>query len=1071
MTETVLAVDAYDLTVPLGQGAMGQVWEAIHRTSGTPVAMKMLTRVYAKRPEFQKRFLREIEASARLDHPNIVRVIDYGTLPNEARTVKGLSADCPYFVMEKAEGPVQRKNLQDIDSIIEALHAVLRGLSHSHAHGVVHRDIKPDNIMRFENGRIALADFGISHGMERQTATEASDYTARNTEEATGTPRYMSPEQILGHWRDYGPWTDVYSVGILAYLMVCGKAPFSGQNLFDVANKHLNHKFPALKPFLDVPDGLEEWIQRMTQKDWRDRYQTAIEAADALVELAGHTPTRVTELPALPYGLGMFGIRRLPAIGREREKNALNAAAEAAEAGETKVVIIRADRGLGSSRMANWIGEKWRERTNVATYQTESSSDALSWLLSQRFRTIGLGPDACQQRIEHLLGEMPEEQLEGLAGLVSQTSSKPDERISLALTPNQRRELVRTVIQLDGRHAATCVLMHDANPDTIGLVQAVLDNPPGHCLVVLTANERLDLEDHPDVEVLKLNPLSPTEMAELVRNQLGIPPKIASQVESLAAGYPLFALELVEQWRNEGSLTLTDTGKHQLVTDLVPAELSKIFEGRMLSFIMRSASKTAPELSVLALRICAALGEQWDPAEFEAAWELTGNRPIENFEEHLVKAAIARPVGTWLRWQHPLMRATVQDEAKEKGGWAEANGFVSRMLATRYSSGHPMLARRMAKHLLDGGNPMAAQLAIFEALEKARERLDSAEYGELGEMLDRALDVQGKGPRNSARALALAHQAVPLVTSARLDNVERGRKMFDNAVAIAEKRRTADHRAVVFALAGWATVHKGDRERGRELLQKAASEPGISIGTRCFALMFATSLASHERRWDDMVEMGNEVLRNCDVPAWKLRVQETLIHYALTRKDLKEATDRIDVALKLAEATGQPHLRAHLHNLMGFAADASGEYEAAEREHRKAKSLAEIFSPGSGSVFSAQEYMARALLQQGKLVDARIELEEIAARFESGAGAKSTHPWDAQLAVAAGLSDFEAYDSLLEDATNFGDLRPNTLHARALTRALSYLETNGATQRAAELRKRVIALLEPHEDLQGYLPS
>jgi len=203
------------LSAPLGRGGMGEVWEGIHRTEQVQVAVKVMTLRASRREEFRKAFGAEVQAAARLHHPHIIHVFDYGEVSAETEELSAtrLAAGSPYLVMELAVGG-SLKDLgmpRDWHEFRTNLLQILDALAHAHARGVIHRDIKPGNVLfgHEEDGRhlLKLSDFGIARAVEGNTRAGNRDSNA------AGTPHYMAPEQIHGLWRDQGPWTDLYSVG------------------------------------------------------------------------------------------------------------------------------------------------------------------------------------------------------------------------------------------------------------------------------------------------------------------------------------------------------------------------------------------------------------------------------------------------------------------------------------------------------------------------------------------------------------------------------------------------------------------------------------------------------------------------------------------------------------------------------------------------------------------------------------------------------------------------------------------------------------------------------------------
>jgi len=277
------------LSAPLGRGGMGEVWEGIHRTEQVQVAVKVMTLRASRREEFRKAFGAEVQAAARLHHPHIIHVFDYGEVSAETEELSAtrLAAGSPYLVMELAVGG-SLKDLgmpRDWHEFRTNLLQILDALAHAHARGVIHRDIKPGNVLfgHEEDGRhlLKLSDFGIARAVEGNTRAGNRDSNA------AGTPHYMAPEQIHGLWRDQGPWTDLYSVGCMAVQLLTGYPPFyqHGQTIVQVVRHHMYTPVPVVTPVIAVPEGFQGWVERLLRKSPHDRYQRAADAAFDLLAL------------------------------------------------------------------------------------------------------------------------------------------------------------------------------------------------------------------------------------------------------------------------------------------------------------------------------------------------------------------------------------------------------------------------------------------------------------------------------------------------------------------------------------------------------------------------------------------------------------------------------------------------------------------------------------------------------------------------------------------------------------------------------------------------------------------
>jgi hypothetical protein len=260
----------YLVRAVLGHGGMGVVYRAVDQQSGAEVAIKLLRGTTAGKADADQRFRLEAAAGARLTHPNCVGVIDYGES----------DAGC-FLVMELVEGEALGDHLGEGGHLAwrDALHVtahLLRGLAHAHAQGVLHRDIKPDNIIittRAGDARFArLLDFGIA----KLLSGEGADVRLTATGIIIGTPRYLSPEQAVGG--TIGPSTDLYSLSAVLFEMLTGRPPFLGDDLVQVVTAHAMKPPPdprQLRPELELPEPVVALVLRGLAKRQDDRFASA----------------------------------------------------------------------------------------------------------------------------------------------------------------------------------------------------------------------------------------------------------------------------------------------------------------------------------------------------------------------------------------------------------------------------------------------------------------------------------------------------------------------------------------------------------------------------------------------------------------------------------------------------------------------------------------------------------------------------------------------------------------------------------------------------------------------------
>lgn len=273
-------IGGFELTTELGRGGTAAVWQVSHRNLGGTAAMKLMLAGVSQHA--RAAFLAESRAHAGLSHPNIIRLLDFGHVEDEDVPPDESVVGDPYLVMELAEGTLRENGLPATwAEVLEICEQVLDALAFAHARGVIHRDLKPENVL-VVGGEYKVSDFGIAHSLREQHRGSAETLA-----ESIGTPRYMSPEQFRGHAHDFGPATDLYAFGCMAYELVCGHVPFRSARLVQIAHQHQTEPVPPLQPRFEVPPGFDRWVARLLAKNPHDRFAAAADAKWQLRQLAG----------------------------------------------------------------------------------------------------------------------------------------------------------------------------------------------------------------------------------------------------------------------------------------------------------------------------------------------------------------------------------------------------------------------------------------------------------------------------------------------------------------------------------------------------------------------------------------------------------------------------------------------------------------------------------------------------------------------------------------------------------------------------------------------------------------
>ncbi len=252
--------ERYRIIDTLGEGGMANVYLAEDIILQRKVAVKILRLDLQNESQTQARFQREALATSELSHPNIVSVLDVGT-----------DHGLPYMVMEYVDGPdlkdyIRENSPLDLREVIQIMDQILSAVALAHKHNVIHRDLKPQNILMDKRGNIKIADFGIAVALNQSSITQ--------TNSVMGSVHYMSPEQTRGGL--VTRQSDIYSLGIILYELITGTVPFNGDTPVSIALKHAQEPIPSIrKKDRSVPQALENVVLKATAKDPRDRYPSA----------------------------------------------------------------------------------------------------------------------------------------------------------------------------------------------------------------------------------------------------------------------------------------------------------------------------------------------------------------------------------------------------------------------------------------------------------------------------------------------------------------------------------------------------------------------------------------------------------------------------------------------------------------------------------------------------------------------------------------------------------------------------------------------------------------------------
>lgn len=795
----------FQLMHPIGRGGMGVVWLGHHTAQGVPVAVKVITGKAANTEEYRRAFQQEVRAVSALDHPGVVWIFDSGTIPPESVGPSNgeLVAGSPYLVMEYASHGTLRQLTRVLSwaEVKGILMSLLDALAHAHARGVLHRDLKPDNVLIAGSEDLRpgfkITDFGIARPL---------DDTAANEERPVGTPQYMAPEQIRNDTDQYGPHTDLYALGNLAWRLVTGKLPFHGMKGANLMYAQLQKPAPPLVPAIAVPRDLEAFLRTLLAKEPHDRFQRAADAALALASLpdpAGTVPSlgfrleralvasnpagaraggeeldldtatlkivltqrRSTPVevgaairPPFPQtwrlpptasrplrlmgaGLGLFGVRPVPLVGREAERDVLwKSLFDVHHERRARVVVVRGPPGVGRSRLVQWVADRAHEVGGATVLKTAftTSNTALEHLrrsLVRLLRSHPLAPEVRNARFDELFSGVKLDHL-AVADAI-ELLLDPDRR---ELPEPQRQALIRRIWEILSIDRPLMIVFDDAQwgPESLKLAKNLLDAQearPSPILVVLTVQadavgqqtevSRLvdGLTHRRGARLLELRPFEGEQRVDLVQELLGFDHGLADQVADCTEGNPLFAVQLVGDWIDRQVLVSGPTGFVLSDPDLVlPSSLQEVWDGRIRGLV---GGLEPPALEQL--ERAAVLGREVDVLEWQAVCDDTEGRHAATgracfnprharlrhaLMDRLLANRLGQATDRGFVFSHALFRDALVTRAENAGRYRNHAACAAAVLVHRITDAD---AERVGRLLADSGRIEPALDALFRA--------------------------------------------------------------------------------------------------------------------------------------------------------------------------------------------------------------------------------------------------------------------------------------------------------------------------------------------------------------------
>jgi tetratricopeptide (TPR) repeat protein len=910
-----LRIGGFVLERPIGKGGMSEVWLARHEGSNQPAAIKILR---VATPIIRDAFAGEVRAMARIDHPGIVAVLDHGVIEENTAQNSGRRFEfgAPWLAMEYcSEGTLEGFIPASWNGLCRILQDLLAGLGAAHVRGVLHLDLKPDNVLvagtkDLRPGR-KLSDFGISDAVEGEGWV-------------LGTPGYMAPEQFEGRRRDYGPWTDLYAFGCLAWALSTGQPPFGEDRPPEVLMMaHGELPPPRLKARIAVPEGLEAWLKKLLEKRPEHRFRSVGEALEGLALVDGQALARRvpkdwgqdSRADTRLGGLSLYGLRELPVVGYlEARRTIWGLLQQVEEKKKPGLVVLHGPSGRGRSRLARWLFEA------SGTFGLGLKLDKEEGIGGALKRWLG--------------GEGLEEEeiLEKLASWYPSLDLYDRELISSAIVGRGDRVAGMRSFLLACSRVPVVLWIEDAweNKEILELIGRLKESE-GQLLVVLTvgaeefrrssyASALTSLARSSRSEWVDVSGLGPVEMDALLISWLRLSPETAAEIRRRAQGSPSFAIQLVNDQVQRGILIPTSLG---LVLKegawlVLPEDVRAVWSERLNQLLQRVGLDP-----IVGRKILEVAGFCGDPVE-EDEWGLgcgVLGLPFTGMAVSMRKAGIlgvADPERRSLSWLQGAVRECVIQDAREAGREAEIRrGLVS---VLKRKSG---AQERLAEHLLALGSTQEALDALMQTVKELQRQGDK---GGALKALEKARSLGLQIPEADRRRGELALLQSDLLHSE--GDYEGARVAAEAAVALARRFGWQD-----VLLSGLVELADASRVRGK---------PSLAMGFFQEARELART--KNDRR------VAGKALAGLGELAGQFG-------------ELGQAMQLLQQALKLFELEGDRRLQADCLRELGDTARRAGQLDTADGWINKALEL--YRNPTVPSGVAASTNIQAAIARQG----------------------------------------------------------------------------------------------------------
>lgn len=952
-------ISHYKLLQLLGQGGMGKVFKAQDTRNGEMVALKILTQYSSDDEEMKKRFQREAAAGLKLQHPNIVKIREVGEAGAEM-----------FICMELVQGKTLRQILKDGPlspaRVVEIGIGVCQGLAAAHQLGIIHRDIKSENIMITDGGQVKIMDFGLAKMQNATMLTKEGDLL--------GTVAYMSPQQAIGEKLDAR--TDIFSLGVLLYELLTDQMPFTGEYEMAVLYSVLNEEpasFREIKP--EIPVALEQVVFNALKKNLEARYQSAEELRKDLEQiqqfLSAESPLGPEKLDLIAKAeLGRTEERGFLAklVGRDSQLEELKKLLKRSSFGEGQSVFLAGEAGIGKSRLV-WELEKYARTLKVRTlngrclfrengYPYQPFVEAIREYLDIEGESSAIKLDEfVRNRAPELTRQLPVIRLF--------LNLKNDDNFVLESKEQLWDTIFKLIVKISQEQPIIIAIddLHWADTETLSFFYYTARNTVHHKVMMAGTYRPEDVREteegkiHPLIEiqremrreglltVMTLERLSLQDihhMAQSLFENATFEKSFYQVLYKETEGNPFFIMEMLKFFKAEEIIQKTAEGyhlsdKYQHMT--IPHKIHDI--------VMKRIDRLTEEEREI-LEIGAVEGEAFHSGAIAHCLEMNRIRLLRKLQSLEREHHIIHPQEKMYRFDHGKIQEILYDSLNPELR-IEYHLMIGEYLAQNFGE-EERLAPNIARHLLEGGKEISAFPFLVTAGERAREIFANDQalnfYRRALEILDNAPEEKIPPSLNQKKEVILSGLADVLALTG-----EHDAALMHYTQVLSQPDLPPLHRVDLFGKIGLVHISKGEIEEAMEIISRAEEQ----------LKLFETRLKQSEAgdgketdfaiRWTDF----NHALGKIKIT--RSRIFKSRGEYDLARLDIEEGLRRLRKDAAQIE-------KGRAYNTLGNIIYDQGNFTEAEKMYRSSLKIRQTIADKKG-IAETYNNLANVYYEQG----------------------------------------------------------------------------------------------------------